>query len=82
MTGKQRALEILKDFDTWCLCGKKECAKSENFIQALDSIEEVVKEVLGEQQAIAESPTRPIPDYEALHQNKLLLKELGRWEDK
>ena len=44
MTGKQSVLEILQGFDTWCLCGCEECAKSENFIQALDSIEEVYKE--------------------------------------
>lgn len=50
--------------------------------QALDSIEEIVKEVLGEKQPFVESPDQPILALGALHQNKLLLKQWGRWESK
>ncbi len=79
MTGRQRVLEILELVQA---NGSDYASPSMTVDQALDSIEEVMKEVLGERQPIAESPTRPIPDLEALHQNKLLTIQLGRWESK
>jgi hypothetical protein len=35
---------ILKDFDTWCLCGNKECGLSENYKEAKQAIEKLIDE--------------------------------------
>lgn len=40
--------DILMDFDTWCLCGKDECALSQNFKEAEKAIRQAVgEEMLG-----------------------------------
>jgi len=35
---KQQIEGIVRDYDTWCLCGNDECLKSMNFIQAVEAI--------------------------------------------
>lgn len=91
--GKQRVEEILQKYSNAvvdeavekCVGGGivvfAERAKAKR-LEALDSIEEVIKEVLGEKQPFVESPDQPILALGALHQNKLLLKQWGRWESK
>lgn len=41
---------MLSTFDTWCLCDKPECAKSQSYKLALKEIETLIKECLPEEQ--------------------------------
>ncbi len=38
---------ILKDFDTWCLCGNKECGLSENYKEAEQAILNHIDKAIG-----------------------------------
>lgn len=41
--------KILSNFNTWCLCGNTECAKSQSFKYHLKQIENLIqKEIIGE----------------------------------
>ena len=39
-----KTIELMSEFDTWCLCGKPECQKSENFKEATKAIEALITE--------------------------------------
>ena len=94
MSGKQRVREILLDLlekghgrhvkykeDSF---GKMQLISSTDTVdQALDSIEEVVKEVIGQENEYSRDMPVPDPDPFALpsdHQNQLRRYQLGRWE--
>lgn len=72
MTGKQRVLEILQQLAS-DQCDKVNIDKLA-ITEALDSIEEVVKEVLGE----PASSFEPVK----LVQEDTIERQLGRWESK
>lgn len=94
MTGKQRVEEILQKYSNAvvdeavekCVGGGivvfAERAKAKR-LEALDSIEEVVKEVIGQENEYSRDMPVPDPDPFALpsdHQNQLRRYQLGRWE--
>ena len=87
--GKQRIRDILKrlfkDGTIDDVAGNAEKWEQISVDQALDSIEEVVKEVIGQENEHYKDMPVPDPDPFALpsdHQNQLRRYQLGRWESK
>ena len=83
MTGKQRVLEILQQLAS-DQCDKVNIDKLA-ITEALDSIEEVFKDCLGEKESVGDM--RPSSAYDPkqfrlLHRNGLRHEQLGRWESK
>ena len=81
MTGKQRIREIFATFANRTAHFKVGTEEEVTFWKeaelALDSIEEVVKEVLGERQELAADWLRKS---DGANMNALLTEQLGRWE--
>lgn len=70
---------ILKDFDTWCLCGNKECGLSENYKEAEQAILNHIDKAIGEDEE-AEAPGAGFDHGYANGRNQLraeLRKKLG-----
>ena len=81
MTGKQRIREILWTMQTKSVIAKPGDPYVEMVDEALDSIEEIVKEVLGEEARFRKSDDDLDRGVE-IGYNTLLAEQLGRWESK
>lgn len=64
--------EIIGNFDTWCMCGQRECVLSENFAQAKEQITNLFVsqflEIVGEDEP------------EVINDNKYIYDQMARNE--
>jgi hypothetical protein len=66
---------ILIEFDTWCLCGNKECGLSENYKEAEQAILRHINKAIGTNQPIMSGGTIVSLQKEARNQLRAELRQ-------